>query len=304
MSARLQPDATQAYYAFLTIDPQGVGHYCVDAHALNNAGQVVVDWSDDPNCAVNYHAWLWDKGRWTSLDYLDPNCPEVSTYLTSLTSWGFAFGSYWGDCPYEPAGGVYVKTRQWYFLPDISGFPYNQGFSMTNNGLAVGVAVNSDFTVFQHWFWDGKKYSSQTYPTTWDVNDWWAGPLFINDSGRIAGQYWDLATPDQRRRAFFQDGAKLTVFDAPDNPDKPMRTGVNGINNAGEVLVIGRYLENGTSYPASFIWRRGIFTPLPNVPFEDAVETYVYGLNDRGDISGIWVDSSNLVHAFVAYRRH
>lgn len=103
-----------------------------------------------------------------------------------------------------------------------------------------------------------------------------------------------------RRRAYVLDGAILTVFDAPGNP---IRTGVNGINNAGDVLVIGRYVENETSYPASFIWRKGVFTPLPNVPFKDAVETYVYGLNDRGDISGIWVDGGNLTHPFVAFRK-
>jgi hypothetical protein len=212
---------------------------------------------------------------------------------------GIAFGAYWGDCAHQPASGVFVKNGKWLFLPDIPGFPYNQGFSMSNNGVAVGTASDADFAVFKHWLWIGNKYSFFAFPDNWDVNDWWAGPLFINDSGRIAGQYWDSAVGG-RRRAYVLDGAILTVFDAPGNP---IRTGVNGINNAGDVLVIGRYVENETSYPASFIWRKGVFTPLPNVPFKDAVETYVYGLNDRGDISGIWVDGGNLTHPFVAFRK-
>jgi hypothetical protein len=289
----------QAKYTFVELDPlgQGLGYCYADAHAINNAGQVVVDWSDPADCNV-LHASIWDKGHWKSLDAVDPNCPNLATYLTSLNDRGIAFGTYWGNCSYEPAGGVFVKSGKWFLMPDIPDFPYNQGFSMGNNGLAVGTTSDANFAVFKHWLWTGNEYRFFTFPPNWDVNDWWAGPLFINNSGRIAGQFWDNAAGG-RRRAYVQDGRKRIVFDAPGNP---VRTGVNGINNAGDVLVIGRYDENGRSYPANFIWRKGVFTPLPNVPFKDAVETYVYGLNDGGDISGIWIDSSDLTHTFVAFR--
>lgn len=293
-------DPEQAKYTFVELDPlgQGVGYCYADAHAINNSDQVVVDWSDPADCNM-LHASLWDKGKWTSLDYpVDPNCASPATYLTSINNWGFAFGGYWSACPFETSGGVYVKTRQWSFLPNIKGFPYNQGFSMNDFGVATGVMVDADFAVYKHYIWDGRKYWFPTFPANWDVNDWWEGPLFINDFGRIAGQYEDTAVG--RRRAYIQHGPKLTVFDAPGNP---VRTSVNGIDNAGNALLIGRYDEGSKYYPVrSFIRRQGVFTPLPNVPFEGAVETYVYGLNDRGDISGIWVDSSDLTHAFVAFR--
>lgn len=301
MSAARAADPEQAKYTFVELDPlgQGAGYCYADAHAINNADQVVVDWSDPADCNV-LHASLWDKGKWTLLDYpVDPSCSEPASYLTSITNWGFAFGTYWSACPYEPAGGVYVKSHQWFFLPDIKGFPYNQGFSMSDFGLATGVAADANYAVFKHWIWDGRKYWFPSFPANWDVNNWWEGPLFINDWGKIAGQYEDTAVG--RRRGYIQDGAKLTIFDAP---DKPARTSVNGIDNAGNVLLIGRYDEGSKYYPVrSFIRRQGVATPLPNVPFEDAVETYVYGLNDRGNISGIWVDSSDLTHAFVAFRR-
>ena len=301
-----QPEALPAKYTFLELDPLGTGEgYCyADAHAINDLDQVVVDWSDPADCNI-LHASLWDNGKWTLLDYsIDPNCSEPATYLTSITDLGFAFGTYWSACPYSPAGGVFVRTHNWYFLPDIKGFPYNQGTSMNNFGQAVGSASvwdsESNQWSYKHWLWDGKHYSYPMFPPSWDVNDTWAGPLFINDFGRVAGQFWDLSAAG-RRRGYVQDGRKLTIIDAPNNP---IRTGVNGINDIGEVLVIGRYADGDTSYPASFLWTQGAFTRLPDVPFQGSVETYVYGLNNRGDLSGIWVDNDDLTHAFVAVRHY
>ena len=112
-----QADSKQAKYTFVELDPQGKGPgYCyADAFAINTSDQVVVNWEEGDNCEIG-HASLWDRGKWKLLDYpVDPNCAAPNTYLTSLTDWGFALGTYWSACPYEPAGGVYVKTRRWYF---------------------------------------------------------------------------------------------------------------------------------------------------------------------------------------------
>jgi hypothetical protein len=305
LSALQQSDADQANYDFLSLDPQGRGHCYIDAHGLNDTREVVVDWSDDCNLT---HASLWHGrtlshgSKWTSLDFVDPNCSDVGTYLTSLNNRGIAFGTYWStSCNYQPAAGIDVKTLRWYALPDMKDFPYSQGLSMSNNGLAVGVASNTiGFNVIKHWTWDGRKYLFPTFPADWDVTGFWAGPLFINDSGQIAGQYVD--SKSGRMRGYFQDDRKIATFDAPGDPSGG--TYVNGITDSGELLLIASYDEASPYYPFhSFSWRRGVFTPLPNVPFPDATATFVFGLNDRGDISGRWVDSNNLQHAFVAYRK-
>lgn len=298
------PDLTQATYSFLTIDPQGQGHAYADAHGLNDARQVVVDWCDTADCNVS-HASLWDDGKWTTLDYVDSNCPDAGTYFTSLDNQGVAFGTYWSiSCNYEPAAGIDVKTGRWFALPDMKDFPFNQGISMSNNGLAAGVAWSGaawiTVNVIQHWIWDGRKYLFPTFPPDWDVSGFWAGPLFINDRRQIAGQYVD--SKSGRMRGYFQDGSKVTIFDAPGDPSGG--TYVNGMTDSGDLLLIGIYDENSPYYPFhSFSWRRGVFTALPNVPFPDTTGTFVFGLNNRGDISGRWVDSSGLDHAFVAYRK-
>jgi len=90
------PDLTQANYTFLSIDPQGQGHCYTDAHGLNDQRQVVVDWTDPADCNV-VHASLWDNGAWKSLDYTNPDCPELTTYFTSLNNRGIAFGTWWSS---------------------------------------------------------------------------------------------------------------------------------------------------------------------------------------------------------------
>jgi hypothetical protein len=296
--AQVQP---QANYEFRVIDPGGQGQLYVDAHGINNARQVVVSWSPD---WIACNAALWQENprthedNWTPLNYTDPNCPDAGTYLTSLNDRGIAFGVYWTyDC--QPAAGVNIRKGTWFCLPDINDFPYNQGISMNNTGQAVGAALDDDSLV-KHWIWDGRRYVFPSFPADWDVSAFWAGPLFINDPGQIAGQYLNLSTG--RWRGFFQEGRGVTTFEAPgDSTD----TKVNGLTSSGDLLLVGIYADpNNPYYPYhSFTWRNGVFTPLPNVPFEGAVLTWVYGLNDRGDLCGVWVDQEGLNHAFVAFKK-
>jgi hypothetical protein len=301
-TGKLQP-SRQADYDFYTIDPEGHGHAYIDAHGINNARQVVVDWS--PDGSVN-HASLWSNGQWTLLDYVDPNRADRGTYLTSLNERGLAFGTFWTGSTdwsvtdYEPAAFVDVSKGAWVCLPDVPDYPYNQGLSMNNSGRAVGAAWNDAYEN-KHWIWDGKQYLYPIYPDDWDVSGFWAGPEFINDAGQIAGQYVDVRTG--LMRGFFQHGSQLATFEAPGNPSGG--TYINGITESGDVLLIGIYLEPGsTYYPAhSFLWSKGSIIPLPNVPFAEATWTFVFGINDRGDHCGRWVDQDGLSHAFVAFRK-
>jgi len=301
---KLDPKQSGSGYTWLELDPsgQGVGYCYADAHALNNADQVVINWSDPSDCNI-WHASLWDKGKWLPLDYTcSPSCTEPASYLTGITHSGFAFGTYWSMCPdgpYEPAGGVNVKSRQWSLLPNILGYPLNQGFSLSDNGVAVGVASNPDSTAFQHWIWDGSAYTFLTFPDDWDVNTWWAGPLFINNRGQIVGQYYD--TKLKYERGYLQEGSTITILDLPGNPDGG--TYVNGINNEGYALLAGSYDAGSPYYPsASFVYKQGNFTQLPAPPFNDMTLWFIFNVTDHGDMIGRWWDSNNQIHTFIAFR--
>jgi len=294
------PDVAQADYTFMRIDPPGGTHCYVDAHAINNARMVVVVWTDD---CVSYttHAWLWNSGKWTSLDWVDRKCPDTGTQFESLTNNGIAFGLYWSiSCNYQPAAGLDAKSGRWFVLPNPHGFKFNAGISLSENGRATGSASNSIYyETLTHWIWDGSRYFFPTFPADWDVSAFWAGPEFINNAGQIGGQFVDKAKG--LMRGYFQDGSRTTTFDAPGNPTGG--TFVNGLTNAGDVLLIGNYDQTSPYYPArSFLWRHGLFTPLPNVPFPEAAWTAVFGVNERGDLTGRWGDAYGGWHVFVAYR--
>jgi hypothetical protein len=178
---------------------------------------------------------------------------------------------------------------------------------MSNNGLAVGAAWDQN-NVMKHWVWDGKQYVFPTFPPDWDVSGFWAGPEFINNSGSVAGQYADKSGV---LHGYFYDGRNITTFDAPRDAvlgDPIGGTTVNDITDAGDVVVNGGYGLWAPDKPRptvrNFSWRNGVFTPLPNVPFAGAIETDVFGLNDRGDISGRWLDGHDgLWRSFIAFRK-
>jgi hypothetical protein len=300
MSLPHPPDAAQADYTFVQIDPLGVGHCYVDAHALNSERMVIVYWYDDCDNWSDPHNSLWNNGTWKSVDWVDPNCPDAGTQFDVLTNRGIAFGLYFSAlCTYQRAAGLDVRTHKWFVLPYPEGFTFNNGMGMSDNGFATGLASNDYwFSSLSHWIWDGKRYIFPTYPANWDVSQAWSGPEFINNAGQIAGQFVD--TPSGLMRGYFQHGATVIAFDAP---GAPYGTYVNGITNAGDVLLNGGYDETSPYYPTrSFAWRHGVFTVLPNVPYPDAMLTYVFGLNERGDLSGAWEDINGLMHAFIALR--
>jgi hypothetical protein len=295
-------DTDQDDYMFLTIDPEGRGHCYIDAHGLNDARQVVVNWTDNCNAYTNMHVARWDYGDWDSLDFVDANCPDMATYLTSYNDQDIAFGTYYSvNCNYQPAAGIHARTGRWFVLPSVEGFPVNEGFSMSNNGLAVGTAsTDLTYSVNKSWIWDGRKYLFPTYPANWDVNPLYDGPFMINDLGQIVGIYWDLTAG--KVRGFLQHDQQLTTIDAPGNP---LATYLDRITDSGTLLVLGSYTDvNSPYYPFhNWTWQRGVFTSLPNVPFPGAAWTFIWGLNERGDFSGEWLDSNNLEHAFVAFRK-
>jgi hypothetical protein len=47
------------------------------------------------------------------------------------------------------------------------------------------------------------------------VNTGWAGPIFINNRGQIAGEYFDKTLGYER--AYLQEGSRITILDVPGN---------------------------------------------------------------------------------------
>jgi hypothetical protein len=111
--------------------------------------------------------------------------------------------------------------------------------------------------------------------------------LGLNDQGDFAGAYLDDAG---LLHGFVRDRAgQITTLDAP----KATETGAIKVNDRRQV--VGVYeIGDGTCF--GFLWEAGTFTPLE---YPGAVATLPGGINDRGVISGSYLDTLGAFHGFV-----
>ena len=179
-------------------------------------------------------------------------------------------------------------------LPEIPGMPYNNGNGINDLGHGVGVAfVSGDINsggngIGMNWFWDGRDYSFFTVPGA----TFGASVGGLNDFDQISGYYVDgTGTP----HGFIKNGKNYTTLDAPG----AMFTIGSAINNEG--VVDGLYVNPDNSHHG-FIWSKGQFTTV-DATVPGTIGTEWVGLNDQGDLAGIYFDTNELPHAVIALRQ-
>ena len=114
----------------------------------------------------------------------------------------------------------------------------------------------------------------------------------VNDAGVIAGDYVDSAGV---QHAMILDGKKLTTADNKECGAVTGSTGIQfyGINSAGTAA--GWCTSAKTGEPIAFTYAKGKFT---TVAYPKATGTEVNGINDKGDVVGIYLDSTGTQHGF------
>lgn len=280
-------------YEFVTFDiPDG---YYDTLFGINNDGLAVGWYYDSADNPTRMFSFLWRNGVETQIEY--HSAPIV--YVGDVNDRGLAFGTV-GSGPDDTQAAVFdIHRNVWTLLPDVPGKNSNQAMRMNNHGVGVGQAcVAEGWTTEDHscvsWIWDGKAYSYVTLPGT---DQPWTGLLAINDRNQVVGQYYDYDKDGiQHTHSYLQDHSQIVVLDIRGAAS----TYVNAINNSGEILLDGFFAGNAN---INYILKDGVLTRLPSFPSADAVNTYAYGLNDRGDYCGRWYDAEGESHAFVAYRR-
>jgi hypothetical protein len=216
----------------------------------------------------------------------------TDTILGPANIWGVESGNYGNETNQRPvfrdiARGTYAP------LPEIPGMPFNFGNGINDLGHGVGVAYASgDINTGgngngMNWFWNGRDYSFFTVPGA----TYGASVGGLNDWDQISGYYVDgTGTP----HGFIKNGTNYTTLDAPG----AAYTIGNGINNLSTVA--GLYVNPDVSHHG-FIWSKGQFVTVDaNVP--DTIGTEWIGLNDQGDLAGIYFDTNELPHAVIALR--
>jgi hypothetical protein len=114
----------------------------------------------------------------------------------------------------------------------------------------------------------------------------------VNDAGVIAGDYVDAKSV---QHAMILDGTKLTTVD---NKDCEAIAGTGGvaffaINSAN--TAVGWCTNAKTGLDESFTYAKGKFTV---VGFPKSNGTQATGINDKGDVVGLYLDSADVQHGF------
>ena len=111
----------------------------------------------------------------------------------------------------------------------------------------------------------------------------------INNLGDIVGGYFD---DDGNEHGFLLRHDTLTTIDVPFVGS--LGTQLNGLNDSG--IIVGVWVDSAFTVHG-FVYQNGSFAHLD---YPDALDTYPYGINSRGDIVGNWdTDQSTVGHGFV-----
>ncbi|MGA8491684.1 MAG: hypothetical protein WB711_14760, partial [Terriglobales bacterium] len=117
----------------------------------------------------------------------------------------------------------------------------------------------------------------------------------VNDAGMIAGDYVDSKSV---QHAMILAGKKLTTVDHPNcTTSGGFSSGAiafYGINKAGAAA--GWCTSTKTGLYTGFVYKSGKFTAIK---FPKSNGTQAIGINDSGDVVGLYLDSANTQHGFV-----
>jgi hypothetical protein len=114
----------------------------------------------------------------------------------------------------------------------------------------------------------------------------------VNDAGVIAGDYVDSKSV---QHGMILAGAKLTTVNNPACETLSGTGGISffGINSAG--TVVGWCTSAKTGLDIAFSYAKGKFTVI-NFPKSNG--TQASGINDKGEVVGLYLDSANATHGF------
>ena len=221
------------------------------------------------------HTFIYSKGELETIANPDADITSVPSIADNSNIF---FGN-WGSVTSQHAGTYNRKTGEWNKFPDIPGKTLNIGFVRNNSGRAIGQACEGTFTeptACIQWVWNGKQYeyldfSGLTQPRI-------SG---LNDRGQISGSYL-LAPPFDTRSFLLEDGTLTPLFEDKDSS-------ANGINDQSQILLMLELSPVELFRPA--LYDAGDVTMLPLYPA--SLQTSWMGLNERGDLAGLYFNSFN-----------
>jgi len=269
-----------ADYNFITLDVYGSTNAVADG--INDDGLVSGYYEDSSSV---YHGFVWRDGVLTKVDH--PGAGYTKLY--SLNNRDVVIGLYGNSSGTKEHTVTYsAQSRTWTELPDIAGYPYNEGYGINDEGVAVGNAFTSSGSSVA-WIWDptARSYSFFTVP---GAAEYTTSPSGLNDKGQVAGYFADASGA---YHGFLKEYGTYTTIDVPG----ASYTFLDGLNNSG--IIQGQIYDAAGAAEGVVATSGGVFT-IVNYP--DAANTAVVSINDHGDVSGSYWETFGLNTAFVAIR--
>lgn len=279
-------------YEFVSIDVPG--GYCSMAWSISNDQTAGLQYAHDADCQT-LDTVFWQRGQFVPLP---PSAYPNSIVAMATVNYHRAIFGDLGDVNVQHAAFIDRHTGALTLLPDIPGKPINMGQNISISGRTVGMACEGTWfsnTNCLSWTWDGRRYTFLKLNTGLSVAA--QGALGINDSGQVV---WLVTDTDNNQHTYITNQHTYMTFGANQfSLDVPgaASTAAFGINNLGSVALNAYFDDSAPKY----MWNRGHFTPIPDVPAEwNSVFSYIFGLNDQGDYCGQWWDADGNGHAFIA----
>jgi len=269
-----------ADYKFIKIDADGSTNAVADG--INDQGLVSGYYEDSSSI---YHGFVWRDGVLAKVDH--PGAAYTKLY--SLNNRGVVIGLYGNSSGTAEHTVTYsAQGRKWTELPDIAGYPYNEGCGINDEGVAVGNAFTSSGNSVA-WIWDPttRSYSFFVVP---GAAEYTTSPSGLNDKGQVAGYFADASGA---YHGFLKEYGTYTIIDVPEAP----YTFLDGLNNSG--IIQGQIYDVAGAAEGFVATSGGVFT-IVNYP--DAANTALVGINDHGDVSGSYWETFGVNTAFVAIR--
>ncbi len=279
-------NGNQAKETYTFVDIKVDGSLFTSAVDITNTGVVAGIFMD---LGGKYHSFLWTDRKTQVFDH-----PQAEhTLVGILNEAGILFGN-WGSATEQHAGYYNIHTKQWTQLPDVPGYPVNIGQRMEETGTAIGYACrDSLFELLdcKGWLWNGRAYEPLNVPGA--VSTY---PYGLNNRGEVVGV---TSHEPFEYRGFTAYRGIVKPLEISTPTGTLTATG-NDITNSGKIVGV-------SPIPPSFYWPailidNGSYQLLPDYP--GVVRTFYSGINERGDLVGIWFnDPSELPRSFVAFRK-
>ena len=286
------------------------GNSSTSATAINNSGQVVGNYDANvisgPSSFITEFGFLYSNGA--SITLSDPsaisgtqasntNFMYNGTAVAAINDSGLVVGTYVdgnGNHGFLYNNGVYTTLDAPSATNGFGAFGFPLGTSATainNSGQVVGDFT--DATNVEHGFlYSNGTYLTLTDPSATTHSSYGNGTaaIAINNSGQVVGDYKDVGN---NSHGFLYSNGNFIIIDDPNG--QAGITSVVGINNIDQV--IGNSL-NASGFEQGFVFSGGTYTQISDPLGTEG--TFLQSINDLGQITGYYVDSSGSQHAFEA----